>query len=196
MWFFKEEFESAIIKCNNSSTPDLNKLSWRHLKVVINNILYLNKFINIAKTCIDLGHWLSQFKSLLSIIISKPNKTSYSSLKMFRPIVLLNMLGKLIEKFISKKLQFQVISKNTIHPYQLDGLKRCSTIDARIALTHLICARWIKYLLTSILAFDITQFFPSLNHQLFLLILDKASFDSKIVIFFQNYLVGRKTKYL
>jgi len=196
MWFFKEEFESAIIKCNNSSTPDLNKLSWRHLKVVINNILYLNKFINIAKTCIDLGHWLSQFKSLLSIIISKPNKTSYSSPKMFRPIVLLNMLGKLIEKFISKKLQFQVISKNTIHPYQLDGLKRCSTIDARIALTHLICARWIKYLLTSILAFDITQFFPSLNHQLFLLILDKASFDSKIVIFFQNYLVGRKTKYL
>ena len=46
------------------------------------------------------------------------------------------------------------------------------------------------------LAFDIVQFFPLLNHQLLLLILDKVSFNLKISIFFQNYLVGRKTKYL
>jgi len=36
----------------------------------------------------------------------------------------------------------------------------------------------------------------SLNHQVLLLILDKTGFDSKIAIFFQNYLVGKKTKYL
>ena len=46
------------------------------------------------------------------------------------------------------------------------------------------------------LAFDITQFFLSLNYQLLPLILDKASFDSKIFLFFYDYLVGKKTKYL
>jgi len=46
------------------------------------------------------------------------------------------------------------------------------------------------------LVFDIAQFFPSLNHHLLLLILDKVSFDPKVSIFFRNYLVGRKTKYL
>ena len=46
------------------------------------------------------------------------------------------------------------------------------------------------------LAFDIVQFFPSLNHQLLLLILKKAGFNLKVFIFFQDYLVGgRKTKY-
>jgi len=46
------------------------------------------------------------------------------------------------------------------------------------------------------LAFYIAQFFPLLNHQVLSSVLDKASFDPKVPIFFQNYLVGRKTKYL
>jgi len=45
------------------------------------------------------------------------------------------------------------------------------------------------------LAFDIMQFFSSLNHQLLSLILDKADFDHKVSCFFKNYLVDRKTKY-
>ena len=40
------------------------------------------------------------------------------------------------------------------------------------------------------------QFFPSLNHQLLSLILDKAGLDQKILTFFKNYLVERKTNYL
>jgi len=47
----------------------------------------------------------------------------------------------------------------------------------------------------SSLAFDIAQFFSSLNHQLLTLILSKAGFDLKVVQFFLNYLVERKTKY-
>ena len=46
------------------------------------------------------------------------------------------------------------------------------------------------------MAFNITQFFPSLNHHLLLLILNKAGFNQKILTFFSNYLVNRKTKYL
>ena len=51
-------------------------------------------------------------------------------------------------------------------------------------------------MLTSSLAFNIMQFFPSLNHYLLALILGKAKFDSRVVNFFSNYLVNRQTKYL
>jgi len=54
---------------------------------------------------------------------------------------------------------------------------------------------WVKKLSTSTLVFDISQFFPSLNHYLLLCILRKAGFDLKIVQFFSNYLVGRKIQY-
>jgi len=121
---------------------------------------------------------------LISIIISKPNKVSYDTSKTFRLIILLNTLGKLIEKVIGERFQFQLLSKNIIYSCQLDGLKQQSTTDAGIILTHLIYAYWIKYFSTNTLAFDIIQFFPSLNHQLLLLILDKAGFNSKISQFF------------
>jgi len=197
MWylFSEAEFISSVNKCNNLSTPRPDKLSWRHLKSIIKDNACLKKIINIADACFELGHWLSQFKVSTSIIISKPNKKLYDFPKSFRPIILLNMIGKLIEKVISKRLQFQLISNNFIHLSQLGGLKQCSTTNAGIVLTHFIHTSWVKNNMISTLAFNITQFFPSLNHQLLLLVFNKAGFDPKVSLFFRNYLVRRKTQY-
>jgi len=51
----------------------------------------------------------------MSIIIFKLNKPSYNTLKVFHPIVLLNMLGKLIEKAISNRLQVHSVATNFVH---------------------------------------------------------------------------------
>ena len=75
-----------------------------------------------------------------------------------------NTVGKLIEKVIGERLQFNTVLNNFIHLSQLGGLKFKSTTDAGVALTHTIRAGWVKNLSTSTLAFDIAQFFPSLNH--------------------------------
>jgi len=133
---------------------------------------------------------------LTTFIIPKPNKALYDSTKSFCPIVLLNITRKLFEKMIGKQLQFLVISNNFIHSCQLNGLKHRFTTDAGVVLTHFIQSGWIKNLYTSTVVFNITQFFLSLNHHLLPLILNKAGFDQKISIFFSNYLVNRKTKYL
>ena len=114
--FSKKEFRLAISNCNNSSTPGLGKLSWSHLKVILKNDECLNIIISIANTCIDLGFWPSYFKKSTTIIIPKPNKKSYDSSKLFRPIVLLNTMGKLIEKVIRERLQFNMAVNDFIHP--------------------------------------------------------------------------------
>jgi len=88
-----------------------------------------------------------------------------------------------------------MISNSFIYPSQLGGLKLRSTMDAEVVLTHIICSGWVKNLTMSTLAFDIAQFFPSLNHQLLSLILNKVGLNHKILMFFKN-LVDRKTKYL
>ena len=195
MPFSKKEFRSAIANCNNSSTPGPDKLSWSHLKTILKHNKCLTNIINIANTCTDLSYWPSHFKRPATVVISKPNKQWYDSSKSFRPIVLLNTLGKLIEKVIGKRLQFQVASNNFIHPSQLGNLKFKSIINVGIALTHIIYFGWVKNISTSTLAFDIAQFFPSLNHYLLTRILEKAGLNNHIVNFFANYLVGRKTNY-
>ena len=57
-------------------------------------------------------------------------------------------------------------------------------------------SEWVKGRTTSTLAFDIAQFFPSLNYRFLILVLEKAGLDPKVMNFFVNYLIQRSTKYL
>jgi len=191
----KEEFRIAIANYNNTLIPGLDKLLWSHLKIILKNDECLNSIIDIANACIELGYWPSHLKRSMIVVIPKLNKKSYDSFKSFRPIVLLNTIGKLIEKVIRERLQFIMATNDFVHPSQLGRLKFKSITDAGVALTHIIQTGWVKNLTTSTLAFDIAQFFPSLNHHLLTLIMKKAGFDNHIISFFSNYLMDRKTNY-
>jgi len=78
--------------------------------------------------------------------------------------MLLNTWDKLIEKVVSQCMQFQTVQIAFIHPNQLGGVIQRLTTNAGSFLTHAICAEWVKCLKTNVVAFDIVQFFPSLNH--------------------------------
>jgi len=143
-----------------------------------------------------LGVLAKSLQEILStVIIPKPNKLLYNSSKSFHPIILLNTIGKLIEKVIGERLQFFVVRNDFIHPSQLGGLKFKSTINTYVALTHIIHLGWSRNCLTNTLTFDITQFFPFLNHHFLTRIIHKTRLDNWVVNFFSNYLINRKTSY-
>ena len=136
--FSRKEFKFTLLSCNNTSALGPDKLSWKHLKIVFKNKDCLDTFIQIANTCINLGYCPLHFKVSTTIVIPKPNKKSYDSLKSFRPIVLLNIMGKLIEKVIGERLQFNIVANDFIYPSQLGSLKFKSTTNAGVALIHAI----------------------------------------------------------
>ena len=136
--FLKEKLINTIKKYNNSSTPGPDKLLWRHIKKIIKNKECIIKLINIANTYINLGYWPFHFEVSTIVIISKPNKTSYSLPKSFCSIVLLNTTGKFFEKMIRERFRFLLISNNFIHLCQLGGLKHRSTTDTGVILTYFI----------------------------------------------------------
>ena len=105
------------------------------------------------------------------------------------------MLGKLIEKIIARRLQFDAVKHSVLHPNQVGGISQRSTEDAGLFLTHLVCSGWAKGLKTSVIAFDIAQFFPSLNHSMLTAILQHSGFADCLVDFFSDYLVDRSTQY-
>ena len=142
-----------------------------------------------------MGYWPNHFKLSSTVIISKPNKLSYNLPKSFCPIVLLNTLGKLIKKVIGERLQFHIVNNNFIHPSQLGGLKFKSTTNIGVVLMYIIWSCWTRNHLTSTLAFNIAQFFPSLNHHFLTRVIHKVRLDSCVVNFFSNYLINRKTSY-
>ena len=130
-----------------------------------------------------------------SIIIPKPNKELYNSPKSFYPIVLLNTVGKLIEKTISNRLQFHMTANGFLDPNQLGGIRQRSTIDAGMYLTYLIRAGWLKQCYTSVIAFNIAQFFPSLNHHFLSICLKTVGLNTNVRNFFSSYHSDRSTMY-
>ena len=173
--------------------PD--KLMWWHLKTILKQDVCLTKIINIADACINLGHWPNYSKCSTIVVIPKLNKLVYDQPKSFYPIMLLNTLGKLIKKVVAERLQFLIVKNDFTHSSQLGGLKFKSTTDVDVTLTHIVQLGWVKNKTTSILAFDIAQFFLSINHHLLTLILEKAGLELKVALFFADYLVRRKTNY-
>ena len=172
------KFIEAIAKCSNSSTSSPDHVSWSTLKLLVRDKKGLSHIIWLANACINLSYWPSHFKESTSVIIPKLQKLSYDLPKAFRPIVLLNTLGKLIEKVIGHRIQHHAVANNFIHPNQLGGIHQRSTADAGTYLTHIIHAGWIKGLQTSVVTFDITQFFPLLNHDFLSACITKAGFDN------------------
>ena len=81
--FSKEEFQQALIKCNNSSAPGPDKLTWCHLKTILKQDTCLIHIINIVDASINLGHWLNHFKRSSTVITPKPNKQAYNNPKSF-----------------------------------------------------------------------------------------------------------------
>jgi len=100
---------NVITKCSNKSASGPDKLTWKHMKLIVKDKMCLKNIIDITNACFEVKYWPSHFKSSTTIIIPKPNKPSYNSSKSFRPIILLNTLGKLIEKVIGNRLQFHIL---------------------------------------------------------------------------------------
>jgi hypothetical protein len=96
---------------------------------------------------------------------------------------------------IATRLQHYGLINNLIHPCQTGGILQRSTEDAAVAITHHVRHGWASKKVTSVLAFDIAQFFPSLNHEILCKILDHFGYPRELVSFFSEYLVNRYTAY-
>jgi len=180
--------------CSGQSAPGPDHVTWTHIKRLCANNDTLKLFVWIANSCTTAGFWPDCFKTSKTVIIPKPGKTAYNILKVFRPIVLLNTLGGLFEKAIANRLQWEAAHFGLLHPCQFGGVHQNSTEDAGSYLTHLVHVGWDKGYKTSIVAFDLAQYFPLLNHTAIILILDHMGFADNIVNFFVDYLVGWYTK--
>ncbi|PPQ94670.1 hypothetical protein CVT25_009431, partial [Psilocybe cyanescens] len=167
----------ALASCSNLSAPGPDHIKWSHLKMLMCGPTHVfTVLLALANACLRVGHWPKHFKESMSVIIPKPNKPSYSAPKAFRPI-------------------FDGVASDVFHRNQIGGIRQRSTEDAGLILTHMVRAGWAKGLKTSVIAFDVAQFFPSLNHEVLMAILRKLGFSDNVVKFFSHYLVGRSTQY-
>jgi hypothetical protein len=120
--FSSREMFDVLSACLSHSAPGPDHVTWTHLKRILPDSIVSWEILSLADVCLWVGYWLTHFKESVLVIIPKPGKPSYSTPKSFRPIVLLNTLGKLIKKMISTRLQFDSVKFGVFHSNQLGGI--------------------------------------------------------------------------
>ena len=115
--------------------------------------------------CVRLHCFPSAFKRSITVVIPKPNKPDYSKAKAYRPICLLSVFGKLFEKVLAKRMQFDAQKYGILHPCQYGGTMQHATTDAGLDVVHYVQEAWARDLVPSMLLLDVSQFYPSINHE-------------------------------
>lgn len=194
--FSRAEFQDCLRDTSNTSAPGPDHLTWFWLKKLVQRHPdAIEALLALYNACVSLGVHPTIFKWSVTVVIPKPNKSDYSKAKAYRPIVLLNCMGKLLEKLIARRMQFDGQKYGILHPCQFGGTIQHSTHDAGVQFVHNVRQAWRQGLSTSALLLDVSQFFPSINHAAMLGILKAQGFHSSLCAYFTDYLVGRTTQF-
>lgn len=190
-----QEIWDALKNTSASSAPGPDQCPWRCIKKALTRSS-VEGFAKFFSACITKGYHPRIFKESLTVVIPKPNKSDYTKPGAYRPIALLNCLAKLMEKILSKRIQFQGQKFGIVHPYQFGGVREKSTVDAGICLAHNVKQAWRQNIDSSVLLFDIEQFYPSIRHNILVNTMRKQGFSETLCKFIESYLQERDTSYI
>ncbi|KAF8624107.1 hypothetical protein AX14_011822 [Amanita brunnescens Koide BX004] len=92
-------------------------------------------------------------------------------------------------------MQFDAAAHGLLHLGQCRGICKHATIDAGVVLALFITNAKEAGLHSTACTFDISQFFPSLDHRVTALILTRLGFDQKLIALLGSYFRDRTTFY-
>ncbi|KAF8680610.1 hypothetical protein AX14_004530, partial [Amanita brunnescens Koide BX004] len=193
--FSRQEIHDAIALTSNCSAPGPDRITWELLKMALQVNGAPEGLGHMFNRIRSDGVWPTWFKQSTCVIIPKPNKLRYNVPKAFRPISLLNTIGKLLTKIIASRLQFDCLKYDILHPGQCGGVVKHATIDAGVTLASFVAESRELGLHSTACAFDIVQFFPSLSHRGCALVLERFGFNRSLIGIFNSYFRSRITRY-
>lgn len=120
--------------------------------------------VQLANACWALRHFLARFKEARTVVLRKPSKPSYSDLGAWRPIALLNTIGKLIESLMAKRLSQAAKEHKLLLDTQIGARPGRLTKTALELLTAQVKTVWGSgKFIASLLLLDILGAFDTVN---------------------------------
>ena len=115
----------------------------------------------IYRAVFELNVYHARWLALFTLVLRKIGKAAYDMSKSYRPIGLLDTIGKLLSTLIAADLSFLVEKYNLLPAMQFGGRSRHNTSDAMHILVHRIKDTWRSGKVASVLFLDVQGAFPN-----------------------------------
>ena len=149
----------------------------------------------LFQECLQMSHHPSPFRHSNTVVLRKPQKSSYNVPKAYRPIALLNTLGKALEKIVAQRLSKLAEAHKLLPDTQMGARPGRSTITALELLTEQIRTVWAKgdKLVASLLSLDISGAFDNVSHERLIHNLRDTGVPGWIAAYIRSFLSDRTT---
>lgn len=164
-----------------------DKISLIMIKLCLPTIL--PHLTHIVNSCMERGYFPLVWKE--AEILPIPKVQNPTALKDFRPISLLSLLSKILEKVTFWQIN-DYFQKNNIIPKHQSGFRLAhSTTTALLNLTDYILRAADERKAAVLIALDFSKAFDTIDHELLCAKLHYYGFDQMSLSFFRSYLNGR-----
>lgn len=133
------------------------------------------------------------FKKAITVVLRKPGKDDYSQPKSYRPVALMNTLGKLLDTILAKRLAFDAELYKMLPITHVGGRKLTSAEHGIHLITERIYSSWREQKVSSMLSLDVSGAFDNVDHERLLHNMRKRGVHTRILDWLRSYLKRRVT---
>nr|XP_036581842.1 zinc knuckle [Colletotrichum truncatum]KAF6790285.1 zinc knuckle [Colletotrichum truncatum] len=190
----ENEVEEAIKKTAPRKAPGPDGITNRALQIAKPWISpHLARAFNQS---LRIGYCPQHFRKSTTIVLRKPGKDNYTVPKAYRPIALLNTVGKIMDAIIAERLSYLAETYNLLPKNHMGGRRQRSTEHALHLIIDKIYEAWNtrQGMAASLLLLDVSGAFDNVSHQRLLHNLRKRRINESIVRWITSFLGNRQTQ--
>ena len=147
----------------------------------------------LFRATFDLSYYPAAWKESITVVLRKPGRADYSIAKSYRPIALMNCMGKLLSSCVTDILEFQVEKLGLLPNLHFGGCAGRTTTDSLHLITKTVRDAWRAKKVASILFLDVEAAFPSAIPERLFHFMRQIGIPEAIVDWLRSKLRGRRT---
>lgn len=185
------EIERAVRRASPNKAPGADGITNGILHQTLD--ILLPSLHTLFNACLEQGYCPTHFKDTITVALRKPGKDDYTQPKAYRPIALLNTLGKALEAIIANRLAYIADTYKLLPSRHTGGRKLASTEHAMHFLLQRIYQAWSEGKVASLLLLDVSGAYDNVSPERLLHNLRKRRVSERIIRWIASFLSDRCT---
>lgn len=187
----ENEIGYAISNLPNGKAPGPDCVTGSVLKMAWKNNAFRKQYTILLTACIDLGYHPTAWRTGTIVVLRKPGKKDYSDPKAYRPITLLKIPGKVLERIVQRRLAF--LSRDILPREQFGAREGYCASDAVLELVHQVKMNKTD---TTAMMIDIKGAFDNVNRETLLSTMRQYKLPSAAISWVYHFVSDRSASML
>lgn len=191
----EEDVAKVVWRLKADKAPGSDEITNRVVKLTAR--VLGKQLAKLFTACLRLGYHPQAFRTAVTVVLRKPGKPDYSDPAAYRPIALLNTLGKVLESIVAGRISALAERYSLLPDEQYGARPGRSTEDALLNLQEIVQAEWTRTpkAVISILSLDVSKAFDRVSHERLLHNLRKRRIPDMLVNWVRSFLSDRETAF-